>query len=171
MKQFTNKFFASVLCMVLIVAMALSMTACTNNNASDDANAGQEQAQTKERDQHRQRDDLAFGNVQIHLRHGNPKEYLRARYADALAGAFGENFEQQRADKRQHHHGNQQIVNGTLAKRFFHFSHAPFRIFCSNGCKVMTMRGKNWAMTVGTASNTGALIASTTTAAVSPRRR
>ena len=29
MKQFKNKFFASVLCMVLIVAMALSMTACT----------------------------------------------------------------------------------------------------------------------------------------------
>ena len=45
MKQFKNKLFASVLCMVLIVAMALSMTACTNNNASDDANAGQEQAQ------------------------------------------------------------------------------------------------------------------------------
>lgn len=30
MKQFKNKLFASVLCMVLIVAMALSMTACTN---------------------------------------------------------------------------------------------------------------------------------------------
>ena len=29
MKQFKNKLFASVLCMVLIVAMALSMTACT----------------------------------------------------------------------------------------------------------------------------------------------
>ncbi len=44
MKQFKNKFIASVLCMVLIVAMALSMTACTNNSA-DDANAGQEQTQ------------------------------------------------------------------------------------------------------------------------------
>ena len=32
MKHFKNKLFASVLCMVLIVAMALSMTACTNNN-------------------------------------------------------------------------------------------------------------------------------------------
>ena len=48
MKQFKNKLFASVLCMVLIVAMALSMTACTNNNASEDANAGQEQAQVAE---------------------------------------------------------------------------------------------------------------------------
>ena len=48
MKQFKNKLFASVLCMVLIVAMALSMTACTNNNASDDANAGQEQGQAVE---------------------------------------------------------------------------------------------------------------------------
>ena len=48
MNQFKNKLFASVLCMVLIVAMALSMTACTNNNASDDANAGQEQAQAVE---------------------------------------------------------------------------------------------------------------------------
>ena len=47
MKQFKNKLFASVLCMVLIVAMALSMTACTNN-ASDDANAGQEQGQAVE---------------------------------------------------------------------------------------------------------------------------
>lgn len=47
MKQFKNKLFASVLCMVLIVAMALSMTACTNNNASDDANAGQEQVASK----------------------------------------------------------------------------------------------------------------------------
>lgn len=47
MKQFKNKLFASVLCMVLIVAMALSMTACTTNN-SDDANAGQEQTQTVE---------------------------------------------------------------------------------------------------------------------------
>ena len=47
MKQFKNKLFASVLCMVLIVAMALSMTACTNNNASD-ANAGQEQGQAVE---------------------------------------------------------------------------------------------------------------------------
>lgn len=44
MKQFTNKFFASVLCMVLIVAMALSMTACTNNT-SDTSDAGQEQTQ------------------------------------------------------------------------------------------------------------------------------
>lgn len=49
MKQFKNKLFASVLCMVLIVAMALSMTACTNNNASEDANAGQEQAQVAEK--------------------------------------------------------------------------------------------------------------------------
>ena len=32
MKHFKNKLFASVLCMVLIVAMALSMTACTTNN-------------------------------------------------------------------------------------------------------------------------------------------
>ena len=47
MKQFKNKLFASVLCMVLIVAMALSMTACTNNNAADDANAGQEQVASK----------------------------------------------------------------------------------------------------------------------------
>ena len=46
MKQFKNKLFASVLCVVLIVAMALSMTACTNNNGSDDANAGQQQEQT-----------------------------------------------------------------------------------------------------------------------------
>ena len=44
MNRFKNKFIASVLCMVLIVAMALSMTACTNNSA-DDANAGQEQTQ------------------------------------------------------------------------------------------------------------------------------
>ena len=47
MKHFKNKLFASVLCMVLIVAMALSMTACTNNN-SDSGNAGQEQTQTVE---------------------------------------------------------------------------------------------------------------------------
>ena len=47
MKQFKNKLFASVLCMVLIVAMALSMTACTNNNASDDANAEQVQVASK----------------------------------------------------------------------------------------------------------------------------
>ena len=44
MKQFKNKFFASVLCMVLIVAMALSMTACTNNTP-DSSDAGQEQTQ------------------------------------------------------------------------------------------------------------------------------
>ena len=48
MKQFKNKLFASVLCMVLIVAMALSMTACTNNT-SDSGNAGQEQTQTVEK--------------------------------------------------------------------------------------------------------------------------
>ena len=48
MKQFKNRFFASVLCMVLIVAMALSMTACTNNTA-DSGNAGQEQTQNVER--------------------------------------------------------------------------------------------------------------------------
>ena len=48
MKQFKNKLFASVLCMVLIVAMALSMTACTNNSA-DDANAGQQQVQVAEK--------------------------------------------------------------------------------------------------------------------------
>ena len=48
MKVLKNKLFASVLCMVLIVAMALSMTACTNN-ASDDANAGQEQVQVAEK--------------------------------------------------------------------------------------------------------------------------
>lgn len=47
MNRFKNKLFASVLCMVLIVAMALSMTACTNNSASEDANAGQEQAVSK----------------------------------------------------------------------------------------------------------------------------
>ena len=47
MKQFKNKLFASVLCMVLIVAMALSMTACSNT-ATDDANAGQDQVQTAE---------------------------------------------------------------------------------------------------------------------------
>ena len=47
MNQFKNKLFASVLCMVLIVAMALSMTACTNNNASDDANAEQVQVASK----------------------------------------------------------------------------------------------------------------------------
>lgn len=47
MNRFKNKFIASVLCMVLIVAMALSMTACTNNSA-DDANAGQEQTQVAE---------------------------------------------------------------------------------------------------------------------------
>ena len=44
MKQFKNKLFASVLCMVLIVAMALSMTACTNNTP-DSSDAGQEQTQ------------------------------------------------------------------------------------------------------------------------------
>ena len=48
MKQFKNKLFASVLCMVLIVAMALSMTACSNTTA-DDANAGQGQVQTVEK--------------------------------------------------------------------------------------------------------------------------
>ena len=48
MKQFKNKLFASVLCMVLIVAMALSMTACSNTT-SDDASAGQEQVQTVEK--------------------------------------------------------------------------------------------------------------------------
>lgn len=48
MKQFKNKLFASVLCMVLIVAMALSMTACSNNTA-DDTNAGQDQVQTVEK--------------------------------------------------------------------------------------------------------------------------
>lgn len=48
MKQFKNKFFASVLCMVLIVAMALSMTACSNNTP-DSGNAGQEQTQTVEK--------------------------------------------------------------------------------------------------------------------------
>ena len=48
MNQFKNKLFASVLCMVLIVAMALSMTACTNNT-SDSGNAGQEQTQTVEK--------------------------------------------------------------------------------------------------------------------------
>ena len=47
MKQFKNKFFASVLCMVLIVAMALSMTACTNNTA-DKGDANQEQGQLVE---------------------------------------------------------------------------------------------------------------------------
>lgn len=46
MNRFKNKLFASVLCMVLIVAMALSMTACSNT-ASDDANAGQGQTVEK----------------------------------------------------------------------------------------------------------------------------
>ena len=49
MKQFKNRFFASVLCMVLIVAMALSMTACTNNGSNDAANAGTETEQPVER--------------------------------------------------------------------------------------------------------------------------
>ena len=48
MKVLKNKLFASVLCMVLIVAMALSMTACTTNNGSDDANACAEQSVTVE---------------------------------------------------------------------------------------------------------------------------
>jgi len=48
MKQFKNKFFASVLCMVLIVAMALSMTACSNTTP-DDANADRDQVQTVEK--------------------------------------------------------------------------------------------------------------------------
>jgi hypothetical protein len=48
MKQFKNKLFASVLCMVLIVAMALSMTACTNNVSDDAANTGSEVEQTVE---------------------------------------------------------------------------------------------------------------------------
>ncbi len=43
MKQFNNKLFASVLCMVLIVAMALSMTACVAENAE------QEQTQVVEK--------------------------------------------------------------------------------------------------------------------------
>ena len=47
MNQFKNKLFASVLCMVLIVAMALSMTACTNNTP-DSSDAGQEQGQSVE---------------------------------------------------------------------------------------------------------------------------
>ena len=49
MKQFKNRFFASVLCMVLIVAMALSMTACTNNGSEDAANTGSEVEQLVER--------------------------------------------------------------------------------------------------------------------------
>ena len=49
MKQFKNKLFASVLCMVLIVAMALSMTACSSNTPADGASAGQEQVQTAEK--------------------------------------------------------------------------------------------------------------------------
>ena len=48
MKQFKNKFFASVLCMVLIVAMALGMTACTNTGSNDAANAGSEAEQPVE---------------------------------------------------------------------------------------------------------------------------
>ena len=48
MKQFKNKFLASVLCMVLIVAMALSMTACSNTTL-DDANADRDQVQTVEK--------------------------------------------------------------------------------------------------------------------------
>ena len=49
MKPLKNKLFASVLCVVLIVAMALSMTACTTNNGSDAANAGSEVEQSVER--------------------------------------------------------------------------------------------------------------------------
>ena len=49
MKQFKNKLFASVLCMVLIVAMALSMTACTNNGSNDAANADAAVEQAVER--------------------------------------------------------------------------------------------------------------------------
>ena len=48
MKLFKNKLFASVLCMVLIVAMALSMTACTNNGSDDAANTGSEVEQIVE---------------------------------------------------------------------------------------------------------------------------
>ena len=48
MKLYKNKLFASVLCMVLIVAMALSMTACTNNGSDDAANTGSEVEQTVE---------------------------------------------------------------------------------------------------------------------------
>ena len=48
MKQFKNKLFASVLCMVLIVAMALSMTACSSNTAvGDSADGKQEQSVEK----------------------------------------------------------------------------------------------------------------------------
>ena len=36
MNRFKNKLFASVLCMVLIVAMALSMTACVAENAEQE---------------------------------------------------------------------------------------------------------------------------------------
>ena len=46
MNRFKNKFIASVLCMVLIVAMALSMTACGND--SNTQNDGQDQVQTVE---------------------------------------------------------------------------------------------------------------------------
>ena len=49
MKQLKNKLFASVLCMVLIVAMALSMTACTNNGSEDAANTDSEVEQLAER--------------------------------------------------------------------------------------------------------------------------
>ena len=49
MKLFKNKLFASVLCMVLIVAMALSMTACTNNGSEDAANADSAVEQAVER--------------------------------------------------------------------------------------------------------------------------
>ena len=48
MKTLKNKLFASVLCMVLIVAMALSMTACTNTGSNDAANAGSEAEQPVE---------------------------------------------------------------------------------------------------------------------------
>ena len=49
MKLFKNKLFASVLCMVLIVAMALSMTACTDNGSEDAANADSAVEQAVER--------------------------------------------------------------------------------------------------------------------------
>ena len=46
MKQFKNRLVASVLCMVLIVAMALSMTACSITTP-DDAGAGKGQSVEK----------------------------------------------------------------------------------------------------------------------------
>lgn len=48
MKQLKNKRFVSVICMVLIVAMALSMTACSNTS-TDTGTTGQDQMDVVEK--------------------------------------------------------------------------------------------------------------------------